>query len=325
MNVALVTPAHLGKRTGNSITADRWLGILRELGHNVIIKHEYIDENIDVLIALNAYRSKESILKYRIKYPKQPLIVALTGTDLYRFIESDTAETMKSITSADRLVVLNNLSHKVLPKNQWHKTYLIYESAKPLPKDRQPLKRYFDICVIGHLRPEKNPMITAKAVRNLPLSSKIRVRHYGKAHTEDWAEKARGEMVINNRYKWFGEVPHWQIRQALSKCSLIVISSKMEGGPNVLSEAVVAGVPVLATDIDGCVGVLGNDYPGYFSVGDTDAIKELLYRVETDTNFLLTLENFVTRLGTRFSYEKEKSRWENLLNELVDEQVKQAI
>ncbi len=318
MIIALVTPANLGDKTGNSITAKRWVSMFRMLGYKVSIMHTFENENVDLMIALNAYRSRDSISKFRSKFPDKPLVVALTGTDLYRFLDSNQEETMRSISAANRLVVLNNLSQNVLPEDQRQKAYLIYESAENLPKGRLPVQQYFDICVIGHLRPEKDPLLTAYSVRNLPASSKIRIRHYGKAHTNEWAEKARTEMSQNPRYTWFGEVPHWRIRQALSKCNLLVLSSKVEGGPNVLSEAIVAGVPVVTTNIDGCLGVLGRDYPGYFPVGDTQALLSLLNKAENDSEFLFTLEKFIAKIASQFGFQEEKSRWAKLLIELRD-------
>jgi glycosyltransferase involved in cell wall biosynthesis len=66
----------------------------------------------------------------------------------------------------------------------------------------------------------------------------------------------------------------------------MVLSSLSEGGANVMSEAVAARVPVLATRIDGSIGLLGRDYPAYFPVGDTEALARLLNRIETDAAFL---------------------------------------
>jgi len=324
MKIVLVTPANLGKRTGNSITAVRWASILRGLGHEVLILNEYKGEPADVMIALNAYRSALSILNYKKKNPDQPLVVALTGTDLYRFMDSHREVTMSSVEAADHLVVLNNLAHTVLPSAQRHKAYLIYESAKPLPGGRHPLQRHFDICVIGHLRHEKDPLRTALAVRDLPVSSKIRVRHLGKAHTQEWAEKAKFEMSHNHRYRWFGEVPHWQVRQVLAKCRLMVLSSRIEGGPNTLSEAIVAGVPVITTYIAGCAGVLGKDYPGFFPVGDTKALQRLLTRVETDAKFLSALEKYIAKIAPRFSRQEEENRWANLMSGLFDNNEKRT-
>ncbi len=324
MTIALVTPARLGSLTGNSITAVRWASILRNLGHAVSITHEYKGEPADFLIALNAYRSAASIQRFSDQHSDRPLVVALTGTDLYRFMDSHREETLHSVEAADRLVVFSDLAHNALPPAQRHKVFLIYESAEPLPDGRHPVLRYFDICVIGHLRPEKDPLRTALAARGLPVSSRIRVRHYGKAHTEEWAEKARVEMSCNHRYTWFGEVPHWRVRQALAKCHLMVLSSKIEGGPNSLSEAVVAGVPVITTDIDGCVGVLGPEYPGYFPVGNTDALQELLTRAETDSKFLATLESFIIKIAPRYSRQAEEARWASLLTELFDERARKT-
>jgi putative glycosyltransferase (TIGR04348 family) len=319
MKVALITPARLGSRSGNSITAVRWASILRLLGHKVSLSHEFNGQSADMMIALNAYRSAASIQRFRRHYPERPLVVALTGTDMYRFLNSHPVRTMDSIKAADRLVVLNNLAHKVLPPDQRRKCFVILESAAPLPNGRRPSVRYFDVCVIGHLRPEKDPLRTAQAADMLPASSKIRVHHYGKAHTTEWAELAQEEMARNPRYAWFDEVPHWQIRRVLASSRLMVLSSNIEGGPNCLSEAIVAGLPVITTDIDGCMGVLGPDYPGIFPVGSTEALSRQLIRTETDPDYLAELERYIVELAPYLSRQKEESRWEKLLETLSDE------
>ena len=313
MNVRLITPAHLGGRAGNEVTAVRWASILRELGHETVIAHEYQGESADILIALNAYRSAGSVEDFRQRHSDRPLIVALTGTDLYRFVRSHPDVTLRSIELADRLLVLNHLAHKAVPESAQAKLFLIYESARPLPGERRPSVRHFDVCVIGHLRDEKDPLRTALAVRDLSNGSRIRVLHFGAAHTEQWGRKARGEMQRNRRYRWFGEVPHWRVRRALGTCRLMGLTSTMEGGPNTLSEAIVAGVPVISSDVDGAMGVLGEDYPGYFPVGDTEALRHRLVRAETDPVFLNQLERYVERQAPLFSREREKARWAELL------------
>ncbi|MGB5879664.1 MAG: glycosyltransferase, partial [Thermoanaerobaculia bacterium] len=199
------------------------------------------------------------------------------------------------------------------PKSAHQKLFLIYESARPLPGPRKPSVRNFDVCVVGHLRDEKDPLRTARAVRRLPEGSKIRVRHYGAAHVEKWGLMARDEMERNRRYRWIGEVAHWQVRRGLSRCRLMTLTSTMEGGPNVLSEAVVAGVPVISSDIDGAVGVLGENYPGYYPVGDTGELRRRLVRAETDPAYLEQLERHIIILAPRFSREREKARWAELL------------
>ena len=64
----------------------------------------------------------------------------------------------------------------------------------------------------------------------------------------------------------------------------------MEGGAHVVSEAISVGVPVIASDIAGNIGLLADDYPGYYPVGDERALASLLARAETEGEFLRSLE-----------------------------------
>jgi len=264
MKISLITPAKKLSRAGNRTTAVRWAHIFKELGHQVRVAVDYAQHPADLMVALHAWRSASSVEAFRERYPDHPLILALTGTDIYRFLGSDPEITLRSMDMADTLVCLHDLVYQVIPQRFGDKLQVIYQSALPLSRPRCPSQRYFDICVIGHLRDEKDSLRTALAARDLPTSSRIRVIHLGKAHNEEWAARARQEMSRNPRYVWRGEVPGWAVRKEFVKTQLMVLSSIMEGGANVVSEAVVAGVPVIASDIPGSVGLLGEDYPGYY-------------------------------------------------------------
>ena len=90
----------------------------------------------------------------------------------------------------------------------------------------------------------------------------------------------------------------------------------MEGGANVVSEGIVAGVPVLSTRISGSIGMLGPDYPGYFEIGDTAGLAALLHRAETDSVFLGNLRDRVTKLAPLYRPAGERDAWRKLLQEL---------
>jgi glycosyltransferase involved in cell wall biosynthesis len=195
------------------------------------------------------------------------------------------------------------------------KLHVVRQSAQPLTQPRQPSKRHFDICVIGHLRQEKDPFRTAEAVRDLPSRSRIRVIHLGRAHDESWAKQARAEMKINPRYVWKGEVPKWQVRREFAKSQLMVISSRNEGGANVVSEALVAGVPVIASDITGNVGLLGKDYAGIYPLEDAGTLQALLLRCETEPAFLKRLAQQGRALAPNFTPEEEQRRWGKVIAE----------
>ena len=267
-----------------------------------------------MMVALHAWRSAPSIERFHQRFPGRPLVVALTGTDIYRYQHSHPAETLRSMEMADALVCLHDLAHKAVPKEFRKKLHVIHQSASPLSRSRSPSARTFDVCVTGHLREEKDPLRTACAARTLPEESRLRVIHLGKAHNDEWAEQARVEMKTNPRYHWLGEVDPWRVRREFVKTHVLAHSSIMEGGANVISEAVIAGVPIIASEIDGNVGLLGEDYPGYYPVKDTGALRALLLQAETDRSFLQRLGKHGAKRKYLFTPGREAKAWKNLLD-----------
>src|SRR5262249_5470478 len=156
-----------------------------------------------------------------------------------------------------------------------------------------------------------DPLRTALAVRLLPARSRIQVLHIGGALSEELAAQARAEAAGNRRYQWLGELPRRDALGVLSRCRLLSLTSESEGGANAISEAVVAGVPVSSSHIDGSIGLLGKDYPGYFRVGDTQALTNLLWRAETDTGFYDILRDRCARLRPLFEPAREKQSWDD--------------
>ena len=312
MRIILITPAPPKSRAGNRATATRWANIIRSLGHSVEIATSYAGQNADLMIALHAWRSAKSIRQYSDTFPKRPLIVAITGTDAYRFIHSHPDTTLQSIHLADYLVGLHDLIGNTLPQHERHKLTVIHQSAEPVGQ-RAPYQRYFHVSVMGHLRDEKDPMRPAMAVRNLPACSRIKVHHYGKAHTPEYAKLAQAEMKSNTRYTWHGEIAHHKIRQIYRRTHLLVLPSRMEGGANVISEAIIAGVPVIASDIEGSIGLLGDDYAGYYPVENERALATLLLRAESDHAYYKKLEQACIARQPWFTPESETRGWRELL------------
>lgn len=314
MKICLITPAPPRSRAGNRATAARWASLLRDLGHRVTVAVDYAGEPADLMVALHAWRSRGPIERFAGDYPARPLVVSLTGTDAYRFIHSHPGETLRSIALADRLVGLHDLIAETVPAEHRPKVRVIHQSARPLGP-RQPAKRGFAVLVAGHLRDEKDPLRPALAARRLPAASRLRVDHFGAAHTPEWAAAARAEMAANPRYRWHGEIPHHRLRQRFRRAHLMVLPSRMEGGANVVSEAVVAGLPVVASRIPGSVGLLGEDYPGYYPVEDEGALAEVLARAETDPAFRRRLEAAGAARRGRFTADGERRAWARLLAE----------
>ena len=135
--------------------------------------------------------------------------------------------------------------------------------------------------------------------------------------TDQALQRAQREMTLNPRYRWLGEVPVWRVREVLARSRLFVISSRMEGGANALGEAIVSGLPVLASRIPGSIGVLGDDYPGYFEVGGTQQLASLMLKCERDPGFLAEITSRCRELIPLFDPERERAAWVSLINELM--------
>ena len=313
MEINLITPAKKYSRNGNRTSAIRWAGFLRKKGHNVKINTKYDGSPCDLMIALHAWRAAPAINRYRSCYPNGPLVVALGGTDINTFLKSEPHITLNSMELADALVCLHDQVGEKLPSHLQKKLNVIYQSANPLPFCRKPSKRYFDICVIGHLRQEKDPLRAALAVRLLPEESRVRLLHLGKAHNNDWARAAIKEQSKNIRYHWLGDVPGWRVRRELGKTCLMAITSTQEGGANVISEAIVAGVPIIASNIPGNTGLLGNNYPGLYPVSDEHALAGMFKQAENDSVFLERLESACNELRPKFAPKLESDKWNNLI------------
>jgi putative glycosyltransferase (TIGR04348 family) len=315
MNICLITPAPPGSLKGNRVTAERWAALLRELGHRVDIAVEYRDQACDLLIALHAFKSHSSIRRFRNVRPSDPLVVGLTGTDLYGDIHTR-PHAVESLRLATRLVLLQPLGRAELPVAVQDKARVIYQSVR-LPPLNDPIRRDgFEVCVMGHLRPVKDPLRTALAARLLPAASRIQVLHVGGALSEELAEDARAEESRNCRYHWLGELPQGEALGVLARCRLLSLTSASEGGANVISEAVALGVPVVASRIAGSIGLLGHEYPGYFPFADTEALADLLLRAETDADWYKSLCDRCDRLRPLFEPARERQSWQELLREL---------
>lgn len=306
MRIALITPYGREHRNGNWHTAARWSRFLREAGHTVRTQVEWDGRAADLMLALHARRSFASIRAFAERFPTRPLLLALTGTDLYRDIHED-RDAQQALEFAHRIIVLQERGVDELPPHLAARTRVVYQSAPDIARLPAPTHP-FEVLVIGHLRTEKDPFRAALATAYLPEQSKIRVTHLGGALSEDMAETAEMAQGKLPRWRWLGDVPHRTVLKHLSRARLMVISSVLEGGANVICEALAADVPVLASYMPGNVGMLGEDYPGYFPVGDERRLVRLLSMAETDPDFYASLLSHVRQRRGLMRPEQEASR-----------------
>lgn len=277
-SICIVTPALADANNGNWQTARRWARMLRD-HYAVRVSKVWPDtptasDRTDLLLALHARRSADSIAAWAQARPHQPLVVALTGTDLYRDIATD-AQAQRSLALAHRLIVLQDQGPRALPEALRAKCRVVLQSSTR----RQTVAKtvaHLRVVVVGHLRDEKWPQTIFEAARLLAPDEGIRIDHIGQALDPLLADAARQTQAACPHYRWWGGLPHGATRSRIQRAHLLVHPSRMEGGAHVIMEALQSGTPVLASHIDGNVGMLGTGYGGYYAPGDAAALVSLL-------------------------------------------------
>lgn len=315
MNIQCFTPATRGSVKGNRITAERWKRLLEELGHKVNLVDRVDPQSCDAAIGIHAGKSAVYLAAMKNRYPDTPVILCLSGTDLYRDLHRY-KQIATVIDRADRLIVLQSHALTYLKSTWAEKAAVVLQSCLPPSDSLRPLEKSYEVLVVGHLRPVKDPFRTAMAVRRLPTSSRIHVSHFGRSLSKPLQERAFRESINNARYHYEGVCSRDMILKRIKRAKLLVLSSKLEGGANVLSEAICCGTPVLASRVSGSIGILGESYPGYFEVGDTEGLRTLLMKCETSPSFYEALATCIKKLAKHYTPSAEKRAWRRLLASL---------
>ncbi|MBP9892569.1 MAG: TIGR04348 family glycosyltransferase [Planctomycetes bacterium] len=324
LHVLVITPAPAGSTLGNRVTAMRWAKFLRELGHRVTIATNYDGKDYDLLIALHAVKSGDAISAFRANLLGRPMVVMVTGTDLYVSAPAG-APILGALELANAIVVLQERTIADLPEHFRQKARAICQSVEPSKRGKAPFRQKpakrsqtpFDICVLAHLRAVKDPLRAAVAARRLPEASRVQVKLAGAVIEPKLEKAAIEEAAFNERFEYLGELSHSRAMTLLAKSRLLVVSSFQEGGPNVISEACALGVPVLATKVSGNIGLLGEDYGGYFPPGDDQKLAALMARCESDAKFYAKLQKQVQAKAPLFAPAREKAAIKQLVEQLV--------
>ena len=310
--VHIVTPALAAANNGNVRTAERWHAFLAPIAA-CELSTAWHGEPADLLVALHARRSADSIARFRATHPSRPIALVLTGTDLYRDIDED-ASARHSLECASALVVLQDDGPARLDASARAKTRVIVQSAPSLVLPPRPPGSE-EFVAVGHLREEKDPLTLMAAARL--AGPAIRIAHVGAALDPALGAEATRTMQACPGYRWLGALDHAAARRRMARAIALVHPSRLEGGANVVIEALRSRVPVLASHIDGNQGLLGHDYDGYFEAGDARGLATLMRRFRQDADFASHLAAQGTLLAPRFRPALERAAVRGLVVDLL--------
>lgn len=323
-HIAIARPP--GRQGGNLTTALRWQRILTDLGHRVSLAEGWepgATPGPDLLIALHARRSGPAIEAFRAAHPHGALIVAATGTDLHEDLPGGGQagrSTLAGFEAADRILVLQEQAPAALPEQLRHKARVVPQSVRGLPVDPGSAPEVIpplQVSLLAELREVKDPLLVLDALEQIPAAVELVVSHAGPGEEPHLIERAQAASEDNPRYRWLGSLNRDRALELLARSHLTLNTSRSEGSSGAVGEALMLDVPLLASDIAGNRGLLGESHPGLFPVGDASALAARLQEAHAEERYREDLRLAGRTRLSRIQPELEQTAWSALLQEVL--------
>jgi len=156
-----------------------------------------------------------------------------------------------------------------------------------------------------------------RALAQVPRDAPIAIRHIGAPLDPKLGAAARALARKDPRYRYSGALPRGLTRAAIARAHCLVHPSVVEGGANVIVEAITSGTWVIASRISGNVGMLGADYPGYFEPRDASGLARCLVQAVEDPRYRRKLAAACNKRRAIFIPRREALAVRNLVEALL--------
>lgn len=172
-------------------------------------------------------------------------------------------------------------------------------------KDKKKNHSTIQLLCIGSLIPRKNFACVLQAISQSRHLKIINLTIAGDGPERLQLEALATKLGIHENVRFLGSIPPEKVANLYQNVDIFIIPSHSEGRPNVLLEAMAAGLPILASNISGITELVEEDFSGY-----------LFYPHESDTLCIL-IDRLIsnpanrTRLGNnaRLRIQQENTCW----------------
>jgi GalNAc-alpha-(1->4)-GalNAc-alpha-(1->3)-diNAcBac-PP-undecaprenol alpha-1,4-N-acetyl-D-galactosaminyltransferase len=147
---------------------------------------------------------------------------------------------------------------------------------------------------------------------------------WGEGPERENLEKLRGELGLAGRSFLPGN--HSRIYEAMAAADIFALSSRFEGFPNALCEAMAMGLPVVSFDCpSGPAQIIRPCQDGLLvPLGDLEGLERSLDRLMTDAALRKSLGIQAQKIVQRFSLEKILAQWEACIEEVLAPKMDQS-
>lgn len=193
------------------------------------------------------------------------------------------------------------------------RTHVIANPVRDMRRFAGPQARERLVVAVGRLGPEKgfDVLLTAFAAiaAEFPNWSVLIV---GEGTERAALSNLAKSLGITDRVSMPGSMP--EPGEVLARAGLFVSSSRYEGFPNALLEAMAAGVPVISTDCTGAREIVTDGHDGLLvPVESPSALSAALSRLMRDDALRIVLANNARAVADRYSIDKVAERWDDVL------------
>lgn len=140
-----------------------------------------------------------------------------------------------------------------------------------------PITDYKKIVVVCRMEPEKNLFFLLDVFKHLnDKNKKIIFLMIGSGSLELGLKKKADELELSNIF-FLGDVINEEVINILKQSDVLALASLFEGSPTVVKEALIAGIPVVSTDVGDVNDVLSKvDNGGFIAKIELDDFAEKL-------------------------------------------------
>jgi len=129
------------------------------------------------------------------------------------------------------------------------------------------------ILAIGSLIHRKGFDVLIRAMGKMKANCSVDLVIAGDGPERKRLDALAASLPPSRRVSWLGEVPPERVPELLSAADVLVLSSRSEGRPNVVLEALAAGMPVVSTRLPGVSDLVVDGVTGWLS--DVDDVTSM--------------------------------------------------
>jgi glycosyltransferase involved in cell wall biosynthesis len=139
------------------------------------------------------------------------------------------------------------------------------------------------VLAVGNLIPLKGFDVLIEAVARARHREQMHVCIVGGGPEREALLALAASRGVSSCFMFAGTVPATDMPKRIFEADVFVLSSRSEGRPNVVVEALAGGLPVISTDLEGVQGMVKDGDTGWLvAVDDTDALAVALDQAAAD-------------------------------------------